>query len=137
MKTIIEFLFTLAAIFVIYGCSEDDNDTYGNWAPMKWQAEQDILNEDGVYIIATDGDTVSFVCTNYSSPWMCGANVDNEYIGCDDLYKSIEGKWFTAFFYDNRLSVIFEKNTESARNVELIVTAGDIFDYFYFMQQGE
>jgi len=131
-----KLLFILSAAFVLSSCSSTALD--GDWDPMKWNAEQKLTSDNGAYIIPADGETITFVCKNYSKPWMSEANVNGKYFFPDyeaNDYKSVTGDWFAASIQDNRLSVTFTENTAAERSVAITVTAGDIFYTFKFRQK--
>ena len=131
-----KLLFALAAACMLGGCTSTTLD--GDWDPMKWNAEQKLTSDNGAYIIPSDGETITFVCKNYSEPWMSAADVNGKYFLPDyeaNDYKSITGDWFTASIQDNRLSVTFAENTTAERSVTITVTAGDIFYTFKFRQK--
>ena len=130
MKKILPILLLIG---MLASCSKDD----GDWEPMKWKATSSVKEEKGSFIIEAEGATVTFICKNYSSPWIGGARIGNQYINPDENgYKSLKGEWFSARITDNQLEVVINKNnTPMARAFLLEVTAGDIFHTFQFVQK--
>ena len=135
-------LFLLAGIvfsIAIISCGSDDDDSelYGNWLPMEWESNGDVVKEKGVYIIAAKGESVSFTCKNYSLVWISEALVNGSYITPDYSQQCmfLQGGWFEAKMSGNVLTVVFSKNdTLGERVVSLQVTGGDIFYVFCFKQ---
>ena len=132
MKKILPILLLIG---LLVSCSKDD----GDWEPMKWKATSSVKEEKGSYIIEAEGNTVTFTCKNYSSPWIEGARVGDKYISPDhnmNENKTLRGDWYTAKITDNNLEVVINKNTtQAARGFLLQVTAGDIFHTFSFVQK--
>ncbi|MBE6341136.1 MAG: hypothetical protein E7069_10455 [Bacteroidales bacterium] len=135
MKKVKLLALTLICGFAILcSCNKEEDSLDGDWDPMEWEPKHSVY--DGVYYIQAKGDTVSFVCKNYSSPWLCGAFTDYAYTN-NDTDTSIIGEWFSASFEGNKFTIIFAQNTSSERSTEITVTAGDIFDNFKFTQSGK
>ncbi len=104
----------------------------GDWDPMEWEPKHTVY--DDAYTIPANGDTVVFTCKNYT-PWINSASINYENTNSD--HKHIEGEWLSALFDDNKFTIVFTENTGAERNVEIIVTAGDVFDNFIFTQLGK
>ena len=142
MKRIYYFLvltFLAVSAVSIVSCKDDDDDSelYGNWLPMEWESNGDVVKEKGVYIIAAKGESVSFTCKNYSLAWIGDALVDGSYITPDYSQQCmfLQGGWFEAKMSGNVLTVVFSKNdTLGERVVSLRVTGGDIIYDFCFKQ---
>ena len=131
-------VFAFISIVAILGCSSTDLD--GDWEPMKWQPEGKIVSNDGVYSIEAQGTTITFLCSNYKSPWMSDAISNGTYFlpeHEENDNKNIRGDWFSATLTGNRLTLIFTENLSTERSMQLTVTAGDIFYTFYFKQLGK
>ncbi len=132
IKKILPFLLLIG---FLVGCSKDD----GDWEAMKWKADTDMKEEKGSYVIDAEGATITFTCKNYSSPWIEGARVGNNYIEPNrnsNDYKTLRGDWFSATITGNQLEVVVSRNTtQLARAFLLSVTAGDIFHTFQFVQK--
>ena len=126
-----------ALLLAVSGCSGNSLD--GDWPSMVWKAEQAGNPQNGKeYAVSPHGSTLSFVCTNYGSPWFAGAQENGTYILPDYEardYGNIKGDWFGASIDGNRFSVTFLPNdTQAERSVAITVTAGDIFHTFKFCQ---
>lgn len=131
-------LITFASAFVLISCS-DKEDLIGDWAPMEWEAEQLLYTylDNGAYAISGKGDTVSFVCSNYDGIWFDGFTINKLPIVPEfenEGHTRMKCPWFSASLDGNKLTVIFATDTVSTRQMEITVTAGDIFYYFDFMQ---
>ena len=125
----------LSAVFLA-SCSSDDPE--GKWDPMIWKTEVPVQATNGVYTVSATGSEITFVCRNYSSPWIENAVSAGEYHypprEAND-YHTITADWFKAEIKGNQLKVTFEDNeTAKERPLELTVTAGDIFHTFKFIQ---
>ena len=132
-------LLFMAAIFLICSCSsdKDDEELDGKWPPMEWQADFTATVVKGFYIVNPEGETLQFSCKNYENPWIAEAMYGDGTIipfNNNSMY-TLRGKWFTASISGNKLTIVFDKNTElTSRKFSLTVTAGDIFYTFYFSQ---
>ena len=108
---------------------------------MKWEAVSGQKVQNGTYQISADGETITFTCKNYESPWISDAISGKEcyYPNLEiDEYKKIESDWFLATMSGNQLRITFEpNNTGEDRALELCVTGGDIFYTFKFKQKAE
>lgn len=128
-----------AAVLALAGltsCNLSKED--GDWDPMKWSAEQELSVDNNYYVIPAEGATVSFICKNYSAPWMSEAATGGRFYLPDyekGDYRNIKGDWFTASTNNNRLTITFTENAETDRYISITVTAGDIFYSFRFKQK--
>jgi hypothetical protein len=137
--------FMMLAAFSLASCSKEDpvdekedpkEKMYGAWDPMEWKADEPLQITDGVYNVSADKGTVSFTCSNYSSPWLSSAEVDGKNIHPEKGHnRLIDSENFRAEMQENKLTVHFKAN-ESAqeRSFSITVTAGDIFYTFRFEQ---
>lgn len=147
-------LYTFAIVFIALcnsSCSNEPLD--GDWDSMEWQkavTEKVIVNGVNCYHIPIQGGTCQFKCKNYNGFWINHARIlgapswvdaeagdyifpamtdgtprDNQHVSADGLKVSIEG---------NTMNVTFDENQSFAKYVEVVVTAGDIFDTFRFVQ---
>ncbi|MBR5037985.1 MAG: hypothetical protein IKX65_04605 [Prevotella sp.] len=130
----------ISVVLFLAGLTSCDTETRdGDWHPMKWSAEQELSVDNNYYVIPAEGATVSFVCKNYSAPWMSDVATGGRYYLPNyetGDYKNIKGDWFAASTNENRLTVTFTENTASDRYISVTVTAGDIFYTFLFKQKG-
>ena len=106
---------------------------------MAWKAEVPVvITSDGIYDVSVDGGKITFVCQNYSSPWIeCATSGESRYYPPRETndYHTITADWFKAEIVGNKLSVTFDSNKDyNVRSLELSVTAGDIFYTFKFKQ---
>lgn len=133
---VIRIISAVLAIAGLTSCNTSTED--GDWEPMKWSAEQVLSVDNNYYVIPAEGATVSFICKNYSAPWMSNAITGGiqhlpDYEKGD--YRNIKGDWFAASTNENRLTVTFTENAVSDRYISITVTAGDIFYTFSFKQK--
>lgn len=138
MKKIVLFA-ALIGVLSFTSCSDDD----GDWSPMKWKTSVR-TEKDGTINVPSEGGSYVFVCTNYKRPWMSDLKeiIDGKetYYSrpCDDNPNSaysIASPWLTAQWKDNILTVTVKPNeTGKEREMEVGVTAGDIFHTFTFKQ---
>jgi len=110
---------------------------------MRWKTSV-VIEKDGKIAVPTQGGSYVFVCTNYNKPWM--SDLKEIIDGKETYYNSpwddnpdsrfsITSPWLTAQWKDNTLTVTVEPNeTGKEREMEVMVTAGDIFDTFTFNQ---
>lgn len=135
----------MLAAFSLASCSKDNpmeekedptEKKDGAWDPMEWKADEPLQIADGVYNVSADEGTVSFTCSNYSSPWLSSAEVDGKYIHPDRRnHKLIDSEIFRAEIQGNKLTVHFKANEiAQERSFSITVTAGDIFYTFRFEQ---
>lgn len=120
----------LASLFFVTSCSDDDE-----WDAMKWTASTEVTENNSVEV-PVEGASYSFVCTNYNKVWLSGINEKGETLDLSSQNGSIQREWGSLECKDNVLTVTFLKNeTESNRDIEINVTAGNISDKFNFNQK--
>jgi len=130
MKFWRNILMMAAAVLSLASCSNDED---GDWDPMVWKAEVPVQKANGTYNVSADGETLTFTCRNYSSPWISSIAPDFE--GSTKDNRRITADWFKVEMIGNKLDVSFEANeTSEERALHLTVTAGDIFYTFRFKQ---
>lgn len=117
---------------------------------MKWKYEGVSLRTKTkkVFTVTKKGGTYHFKCKNYGGFWLCaveekvnntvntydGQNFDKTFPKSDQ--HNIYGGWTTANIKENVLTVTIAPNkTNTKRYATVEVTAGDIFDQFYFEQE--
>lgn len=139
MKSITRTLIVLViAITGLASCSKDEPD--GLWPRMKWNAPQNLVEENGIYIVPAEGGEYTFECTNYSGVWLSLIEDNGEivYPAADhEDFHSYMGKGFGVNCDHNHVKVSFaplDASTES-RSLTVDVTAGDIFYAFRFTQR--
>lgn len=132
-------ILTTSAVSIV--ACDDSKEDIGSWEKMKWEAVSGQKVQNGTYQISADGETITFTCKNYESPWISDAISGKEcyYPNLEiDEYKKIESDWFLATMSGNQLRITFEpNNTGKERPLELCVTGGDIFYTFKFKQKAE
>ena len=101
---------------------------------MKWTTSSEITKGNEV-AVPTEGAAYSFKCDNYK--WvklnLCSEDGVEVKITSDD---KIEREWGVIECKDNVLGVTFNSNNSGKdRNVNVKVTAGNIFDSFTFKQK--
>ncbi|MBR6490167.1 MAG: hypothetical protein IKT03_06495 [Muribaculaceae bacterium] len=115
----------------------------GDWDPMEWKDESSLARVDNVYQVPSSGGSYKFHCKNYSVFWVSSIEEDGEhyipYIDSND-WKDLSGQWTRVqCLPDGDLVVTFQPlsfySSASQRTMNLCVTAGDIFDYFRFVQK--
>lgn len=133
----------------ISGCSNESID--GDWDPMEWQkvvTEKVKVNGVSCYHIPARGGICQFKCKNYGSFWISHVrilaspswNEKGDYIspetvdGSEKAYRNISVEGLTVSIEGNTMNVKFDENQSFAKYVEVVVTAGDIFDTFRFVQ---
>ena len=134
-KKLMALLLVMLALSLI-ACSLDEPD--GKWDRMKWVDVNDLMNDQGVYLLYQEGGSFTFECKNYSSPWIGGITIDGVYqeINYEDP-KSFHGEWLEVKMDKNQLTIIVDQLPDSleSRSFNIDVTAGDIFHYFKFSQR--
>lgn len=134
MKKMCKALLLLFVLLVGVASCGDEPD--GKWAKMKWEPDNNLTKVNDYYVIPEDGGAFTFVCKNYN-PWLAEVIVNNEHQDISNHWKEFKNDWLGVMVVDNKVIFTFEKIDDpmSARGVEIVVTAGDIFDRFRFWQQ--
>lgn len=127
----------LLNFFVLASCSFSKLD--GDWDAMEWKEEVEVQKINGAYMVPPSGTSLSFTCRNYSQYWFSDAKEDGQEIAPPWInhldYGLIYGDYFRAEIHGNKLSIVFEPNEGAhTRNINITVTAGDIFYTFKFIQ---
>lgn len=161
MKNLLKLTALLALLLVcMNSCGNDEPD--GLWDLMEWsnpEPEGLVKLKDHVFQVPDSGGAYTITCLNYGLPWMSSAQAgdtvyypngksyaifdeNNVYSiretwldGSQDWHR-LHGCWFDARFERADLKVYFEAlpDTVEHRELQLYVTAGDIFDSFFFNQ---
>lgn len=146
MKRLSYFITALFISIFTISCTSDE--PIGRWESMKWKYEGVSLRTKTkkVFTVTKKGGTYHFKCKNYGDFWLCaveekvnntvntydGQNFDKTFPKSDQIY----GGWTTANIKENVLTVTIAPNkTNTKRYVTVEVSAGDIFDQFYFEQE--
>ena len=148
MKRLSYFITALFISIFTISCTSDE--PIGKWESMKWKYEGVSLRTKTkkVFTVTKKGGTYHFKCKNYGGFWLCaveekvnntvntydGQNFDKTFPKSDQ--HNIYGGWTTANTKENVLTVTIAPNkTNTKRYVTVEVSAGDIFDQFYFEQE--
>ncbi|MBR5029816.1 MAG: hypothetical protein IKX63_01775 [Muribaculaceae bacterium] len=131
MKQKIRTILILMVVLVgVASCGKDEPD--GKWAKMEWNDLSGLAKVNGVYMVPAAGGTYTFECKNYK-PW-----IDHCEYGSYDMVVSsstyVYSEWFEIIIDGNIMTVIFQPIEEASRHLNIVLTAGDIFDNFYFEQ---
>lgn len=141
IKTIILALFS---VLVLLSCSEKD----GDWDPMKWEKTNYTSTkiEGKKYIqVPKQGSIYTFTCKNYNAFWLSGINITTSGYGFTIEKNYIDGtmiKWDSHHVNTDGCTIDIEGNTmtvkfdytDAMKTFRIEVTAGDIFESFYFVQ---
>lgn len=132
------FILLISLLMGVASCGGDE-EPIGSWERMKWTNVNNLMNIQGVYYLPVEGGSYTFLCRNYSHPWINSVTVNGITLVPDIIENRIEfnGEWFTAKFEDNKLIITADAlpQSVSSRNFTILVTAGDIGDSFEFAQQ--
>jgi hypothetical protein len=134
MKKMSKTLLLLLVVLVgVAACGVDEPD--GLWAKMKWENVDKLEKVNGVFLIPEGGGTFTFECKNYH-PWLSEVIINDEYQDTGWDRKGYKNDWLEVKVVDKKIIFTFDKISESmlTRRVEIVVTAGDIFDRFSFQQ---
>lgn len=136
MKYLSRIFILLFVLLGVSSCGSDEPD--GNWEKMKWTNVNNLMNVNGVYLLPEEGGTCTFLCRNYANPWIESVTVDgvNQMLNNGNSME-FHGEWCTIKFEGNKLIITTQPLPGSleSRNVDVHVTAGDIFDTLNFRQQ--
>lgn len=126
-------IFCILLIIILISVSSCGDEPDGKWGKMKWKVPADITCVDNVYIIPANGGSFKFTCKNYK-PWI--AQFDHNVMMFSDLHR-VDGSWFQIKCEENDVIFTFQPMTDEDETRELMVvlSAGDIFDRFYFRQE--
>ena len=125
-------LLLFAIIFMVASCGDEPD---GKWDKMKWEDLSGLTQENGIYIVPATGGTYTFKCQNYK-PWIDHCEYDyHEMV----LYSPtlVYCDWFEVQCENNDVTVTFGPldDLTKPRQLTVVLTAGDIFDYFRFEQR--
>lgn len=128
-------LLLLCAVFILLiGCGDEPD---GKWAKMKWEVPSNLTKTEGIYMVPASGGTFVLTCKNYK-PWIEGITdcsvLDNPNVITD--VHNWEGTWYSVNCNQNEVTFKFDPLSaeEDSRELQVALTAGDIFDYFSFRQ---
>lgn len=142
-------------LLLVASSCKDDHD--GDWDPMEWKVTNDApdnivkSSDNNMWSISSGKEsTISFTCTNYDNPWLSGIELNNSYNqgtywnpNFDDpaTRNKFSTNWCTVKIKQNQLIVRFADNITptpgyiDTDTIKVVVTAGDIFDYFQFIRK--
>lgn len=126
-------LLLLVLLVGVTACGSDEPD--GKWAKMKWENVVNLQKVNGVFVIPEGGGSFTFECKNYN-PWLADVIINGVHQDMGENWKEYKNDWLEVKAVDKKIIFTFDKIGESmtTRRVEIVVTAGDIFDYFSFQQ---
>jgi hypothetical protein len=135
-RLLIVTLMLMALLFGVASCDKDEPD--GKWPKMQWEVPDGIVDLGGAYVVPASGATYKFTCTNYK-PWIANiveAVEDTVQMATLNDFYFCEGSWYCVKCTGNDVIVTFKPRPADDYNHILMVTltAGDIFDYFAFIQ---
>lgn len=138
------FILLIATSLGLSSCG-DKEEPIGIWPPMKWVNVNHLAQDDGVYLVAENGGTFSFECTNYKRPWLnllvtidgTDYSISEAEVMSDEDWRHFKGEWVEIKLEGNILFIIVDPlpfSTEP-RTVNFYVTVGDTGTSFTFRQQ--
>ena len=134
-------LILVFAVITLNSCEKQRLD--GDWDPMEWNDENGLARVNNVYQVPASGGSYKFHCKNYSVFWISSIEEDGQFFVPDlenNDWKDLFGQWSRVqCLPDGDLVITFEPlsfySSASNRTMNICVTAGDIFDYFRFVQK--
>lgn len=123
------------ALLTATSCGDEPD---GKWDKMKWTNVNNLMQEQGSYLIPEAGGTFRFQCRNYGHIWIASYTINGvSYPINGESLPEMDDVWFTVIIKDNIMTIVAEPLPESveSRYFSLELTAGDIFDTFVFKQQ--
>lgn len=121
------------SIFIFSFCESRD----GDWEPMKWKTDAK-MDKERVIHVPVDGGTYVFKCKNYNSFWLSNVFEDDKDVSIDNKeWKYAIGEWSSVEIEKNVMTVTVSLNDGNrSRLLKVTPTAGDIFSYLLFNQEG-
>ena len=141
-QKLLQMLLLLAiAGITLNSCEKERPD--GDWDPMEWKDESGLARVENVYQVPASGGSYNFHCKNYSGFWISSIEEDGKSFTPNlenNDWTDLSGQWSRVqCLPDGDLVVTFQPlsfyRSASQRTMYLCVTAGDIFDYFRFVQK--
>lgn len=104
---------------------------------MKWKTDAK-MDKERVIHVPVDGGTYVFKCKNYNSFWLSNVLEDNKDVSIDNKeWEYAIGEWSSVAIEKNVMTVTVSPNDDNrSRLLKVTPTAGDIFSYFSFNQEG-
>lgn len=125
-------------IIMLIGAASCGDEPDGKWDKMKWNNVDNLTKVNNIYMIPKEGGAFTFECKNYT-PWLSDVIINSERqdIITQENWKGYKKDWFEVKIVDKKVIYSFDALEEpmTGRTVEVVVTAGDIFDTFVFQQQ--
>lgn len=121
------------SIFIFSFCESRD----GDWEAMKWKTDAK-MDKERVIHVPVDGGTYVFKCKNYNSFWLSNVFEDDKDVSIDNKeWKYAIGEWSSVEIEKNVMTVTVSLNDGNrSRLLKVTPTAGDIFSYLLFNQEG-
>ena len=130
------FILVFITLLGFSSCGSDEPD--GKWDKMKWTNVNNLMNVNGVYLLPEEGGSYTFTCRNYNTIWISSVTVDGvQYALDNDSRLAFNGEWCTLKVEGNKLIITAQTMPGSleTRNIDVTMTAGDIFDTINFSQR--
>ena len=147
-----KFFLVILSLTMLSLCSCEKVEEHMEWEHMKWGKTNYSQTEDNgtkYYVVSSEGGTFKFKCTNYEGMWLEHIIQDGEMYSIypntnmttEEMQNVVKSGSFTSDVCDvtidnSSLEITFKPNSNESRKIELLVTAGDIFHAFYFIQDG-
>lgn len=130
------YILLIVTLIGLTSCNIDEPD--GKWDKMKWKNIDNLSKVNNIYVIPKEGGTFTFECKNYT-PWLADVIVNGEHqdLLTNENRKAYKNDWFEVKITDKNVVFTFDEIEEpmTTRRVEVVATAGDIFDTFHFQQE--
>lgn len=140
MLKISKFLLLVLALLTVSCNGKDEFEE--RWDKMEWQKVTygSISKKGRKYVqIPKEGGTCTFKCKNYKKFWLShvaitkdGSSIVHHDIS-DDRF-SFTDKTIQVYINGDVMTVHFPPSDGNEREFEILVTAGNIFYYFYLIQ---
>lgn len=123
----------IVSIFIFSFCESRD----GDWEPMKWKTDAK-MDKERVIHVPVDGGTYVFKCKNYNNFWLSNVLEDDKDVSIDNKeWRYAIGEWSNVAIEKSVMTVTVSPNDDNrSRLLKVTPTAGDIFTYFLFNQEG-
>lgn len=139
MKQITKTLILLLVVLVgATSCGKDEPD--GKWENMKWKIPSGVIQLDSnSFIVPTSGGSFTFVCENYE-PWIATITEREGYTSVEYVVQKqnshyFEEKWGSVKCEKKNVTITFTPiDEDDVRELEVTLTAGDLFHTFVFLQ---
>lgn len=146
-----KFILVILSLSMLSLFSCNKIEEHMEWEHMRWEKTNYEQTEDNgreYYVVSPEGETLKFKCTNYEGMWLSHIIQEGEMYLYPNINMTTEEKQnviklgsFSSDVCDvtidnSSVEITFKPNSNESRKVKMCVTAGDIFYYFYFIQDG-